>query len=100
MRDVPLSLHCFYKQETSLVIISLSSQVYFIGYLWNTAGGNPAVNWHPFRRGGGGTEILTVASCDNNWDTLLPCLPVACVHLFPLSDRRLENLIYLGKLFL
>jgi len=51
--------------------LSLSTQV----YKWvrgHTAGGNPAMDWHPIQ---GGVAILSVASCYRNWDNLQPCGP-------------------------
>ena len=37
------------------------------------AGGNPAMDWHPFQ---GGVEILLVASCYGNRDKLRPDGPL------------------------
>ena len=54
-----------------------------------TAGGNPAMDWHPIQ---GGVEILLVASCYGNRDKLQPDGPLGsyadltfCVSRFWLS---------------
>ena len=40
------------------------------------AGGNPAMDYHPIQGGGGGVEILPVASCYRNRDELRPDRPL------------------------
>ena len=62
----------------------LSTQV----YEWVPAnlmlGGNPAVDWHPIQGGGGGAEILVVASCYRNRDKLRPDEPLGSYADFTL----------------
>ena len=46
-----------------------------------TAGGNPAMDWHPIQ---GGVEILLVASCYGNRDKLRPDGPLGSYADFSL----------------
>ena len=45
-----------------------------------TAGGGPAMDWHPIQ---GGVEILLVASCYGNRDKLRPDGPLARKQTLP-----------------
>ena len=54
-----------------------------------TAGGNPAMDWHPIQ---GGVEILPVASCYGNRDKLRPDGPLGSYADFTKSSTTHELL--------
>ena len=63
--------HCVLGQDT-LLPWCLSPPRCINGYR-QTAGGNPAMDWHPIH---GGVKILLVASCQGNCDRVRPDGPL------------------------
>ena len=62
-----LPSRCILRQETLPHI-----RLYLPRYRRRTAGGNPAIDWHPIQWG---VAILSVASCYRNRDKLRPYGP-------------------------